>query len=217
MCGAIGRAIDNPFVRDLMDILNIDFEIQTDYNVRPNARLPISIGQNGKPTGVEASWWLFQTRTENGYTYDKRYRSFNTRKDKLLTSRKRDFTNQRCIIPASCFYEWKGNRYRVEPVNDAIAFGGLYRKWATGTNTPHYSCSIITLPPHPRFCHIHDKSLPLMLLPDEIGPWLDDTFRDPNYWLPTLESKIRFDLKVTPVDKKDPSIAIGETEIIRAD
>ncbi|MCW8875719.1 MAG: SOS response-associated peptidase [Kangiellaceae bacterium] len=217
MCGAIGRAIDNPFVRSLMDLLNIDFDTQTDYNVRPNARLPISIGKNRVPTGVEASWWLFQTRAANGYTYDKRYKSFNTRKEKLFTHRRKDFANQRCIIPASCFYEWKGNRYRVEPVDDAIAFGGVYHKWPTDTGTPHYSCSIITLPPHPRFCHIHDKSLPLMLLPDEIEPWLDDTFHAPNYWLPTLESRIRFDLKVTPVDKKDPSLAIRDSEIIRAD
>lgn len=217
MCGAIGRVTDSPFVRALMDILNIQFEPETDFNIRPNARIPISIGQNGAPTGVEANWWLFQSRTENGYTYDKRYKSFNTRKDKLFSNRKRDFAYQRCIIPASCFYEWKGERYKIEPVDDAISFGGLYRKWPTDSDTPHYSCSIITLPPHPRFCHIHDKSLPLMLLPDEIEPWLDDTFHDPNYWLPTLESKIRFDLRVTPVDKKSPDLEIGDSEIIEAD
>ena len=218
MCGAIGRVTDSPFVRALMDMLNIQFNVETDYNIRPNARIPIAIGQNGRATGIEANWWLFQARTENGYTYDKRYKSFNTRKDKLFSNRKKDFSYHRCIIPASCFYEWKGARFKVEPTNGAIAFGGLYKAWQTeDPERPHYSCSIITLPPHPRFSHIHDKSLPLMLLEDEIEPWLDDSFHDPNYWLPTLESKIRFDLRVTPVDKKDPSKEIDASEIIGAD
>lgn len=218
MCGAIGRVTDSPFVRALMDVLNIQFNLATDYDIRPNARIPIAIGQNGQPTGIEANWWLFQAQTETGFTYDNRYKSFNTRKEKLFTNRKKDFMYNRCIVPASCFYEWKGNRFKVEPLNSAIAFGGLYKAWNTGDpNNPHYSCSIITLPPHSRFSHIHDKSLPLMLLPDEIEPWLDDTFHDPNYWQETLETKIRFDLRVVPVDKKDPSIEIGEAEIIAAD
>ena len=217
MCGAIGRVTDSPFVRALMDILNIDFDLETDHNIRPNARIPIAIGQNGNATGVEANWWLFQTRNEDGYTYDKRYKSFNTRKEKLFTNRKNDFAYQRCIIPASCFYEWKGERFQIEPLDQAIAFGGLYRKWPLGNSEFHYSCSIITLPPHPRFSHIHDKSYPLMLLPEEIEPWLDDSFHDPNYWQPTLETKIRFDLRVTPVNKKALEQAIGESEIIVAD
>lgn len=218
MCGAIGIVTHSPFVKALMDILNIHLDTPENYNIRPNARIPASIGRNGAPTGIEANWWLFQARTTDGFTYDKRYKSFNTRKDKLFTNRKKDFGYHRCIIPASCFYEWKGDRYKVEPLDSAIAFGGLYKAWPTGdSETPHYSCSIITLPPHPRFCHIHDKSLPLMLLDNEIEPWLDDSFHDLNYWLPTLETKIRFDLRVTPVDKKDPSKEIGESEIIRAD
>jgi len=218
MCGAIGRVTDSPFVKTLMDMLNIHFNVDTDYNIRPNARIPIAIGQNGEATGIEANWWLFQAKTESGFTYDKRYKSFNTRKEKLFTNRKRDFSYGRCIIPASCFYEWKGERYKIEPVDGAIAFGGLYKAWATDDpEKPHYSCSIITLPPHPRFCHIHDKSLPLMLTPEEIEPWLDESFHDPNYWLPTLESKIRFDLRTVPVNKKNPGEEIGEAAIIKAD
>ncbi len=165
MCGAIGRVTDSPFVRALMDMLNIQFNLDTDYNIRPNARIPIAIGQNGTATGIEANWWLFQTRTENGYTYDKRYKSFNTRKDKLFTNRKNDFMNNRCVVPASCFYEWKGERFKVEPLDSAIAFGGLYKPWNTGfPDNPHYSCSIITLPPHPRFSHIHDISFSLVMV-----------------------------------------------------
>jgi len=218
MCGSIGRVTDNAFVKALMINLGIKTDLPNEHNIRPNASIPISIGKNGAPAAVEANWWLFQTRTENGYAYDKRYKSFNTRKDKLLTNRKKDFTHHRCIIPASCFYEWKGERYKIEAVDSAIAFGGLYKIWPTDKpENLHYSCSIITLPPHPRLSHIHNKSIPLMLLPDEIEPWLDDSFHDPNYWAPTLENKLRFDLRVTPVDRKNPEIEVGASEIIAKD
>ncbi len=230
MCGAIGRVTDNPFVKNLMNMLNIQFDTLDDNNIRPNASIPISIGTQNGPSGVMANWWLFQARKENGYTYDARYKSFNTRKEKLFSNRKQDFANHRCVIPASCFYEWKGFRYKVEAVDRAIAFGGLYKTWPAISvdqndlftqqelsKSPHYSCSIITLPAHSRFSHIHDKSLPLMLLPNEIEPWLDTSFSDTDYWLPSIQSKIRFDLQVTPVDKKNPDKAVGASEIIKAD
>jgi len=222
MCGAIGRVSDNPWVKLLMQRLNIAIETGNDYNIRPNATLPIAIGNQGEIRGVNASWWLFQTRSEKGYTYDKRYKSFNTRKEKLFSNRKRDFGYHRCVIPASCFYEWKGERFKIEAVEGAIAFGGLYKRWPldsgeSGSNGYHYSCSIITLPPHPKLSHIHDKSIPLMLLEEEITPWLDDSFHNLNYWQKTLESRIRFDLAVTPVDKKSPDLSIGPTQIIEAD
>ncbi|TQV85414.1 SOS response-associated peptidase family protein [Aliikangiella coralliicola] len=217
MCGAFGINQNSSLIKILLEALHISTEIESDLNIRPNARIPISIGQGGQATGVEANWWLFQKRTETGFTYHNQWRSFNTRKDKLFSNRQADFSYRRCVIPASCFYEWKGNRYKIEPVDKAIAFGGLYKVWHAGDEPPHYSCSIITLPPHPKLCHIHDKSIPLMLLPEEITPWLDDSFHNPNYWLPTLETKIRFDLRVTPVDKKEPGKEIGESEIIPAD
>jgi len=222
MCGAIGRVSDNPWVKLLMQRLNISVEFGDDHNIRPNASLPIAIGTEGETRGVSASWWLFQTKLENGYTFDKRYKSFNTRKDKLFGNRKRDFGYHRCVIPASCFYEWKGDRFKIEPVEGAIAFGGLYKRWPlnsgkSGVTNYHYSCSIITLPPHPKLSHIHDKSMPLMLLDEEISPWLDDSFHDLNYWQETLDSRVRFDLSVTPVDKKEPRQNIGATQIIKAD
>jgi putative SOS response-associated peptidase YedK len=217
MCGAIGRVTDSPFVKALMQLLKVNINEPNDLNIRPNAQIPVVIGNAAGNSCIKANWWLFQSPTENGYTYDKRYKSFNTRRDKLYTNRARDFATQRCIIPASCFYEWKGSRFKIEAKDSAIAFGGLYKTWPLANGKVHYSCSIVTLPPHPRFNHIHDKSYPLMLLKDEFEPWLDTNFHDPNYWNETLQSKIRFDLKITAVDKKKFDKEISQTETLSAD
>ncbi|MGX5200824.1 SOS response-associated peptidase family protein [Aliikangiella sp. IMCC44632] len=217
MCGAIGRVTDSPFVKSLMQLLEINITEPSDMNIRPNAKLPIVIGSENGNASVKANWWLFQKRIEQGYTYDPRYKSFNTRRDKLFTNRKQDFLSRRCIIPASCFYEWKGHRYKIAAKDRAIAFGGLYKTWSLADGGIHYSCSIITLPPHPRFNHIHDKSFPLMLLEDEFEPWLDTRFHDLNYWSNALETSIRFDLQIEPVNKQQPEASIGPTELLSAD
>ena len=220
MCGAIGLVTDNYFVKQLMKELGVElYEENNNDNIRPNDKISISIEQGGHHIGVKAAWWLFQKRIDDqlfdDYTYDKRYRSFNTRKDKLFNNRLDDFKYRRCIIPASCFYEWKDARYKIEAVDSAIAFGGLYKVWPEASQTNrHYSCSIITLPPVDKLSHIHDKSFPLMLLPEEYNSWLDSSLNDPFFWKNTLDSRIRFDLKVTPVDRLNPSIVIGQSQFI---
>nr|WP_256489361.1 SOS response-associated peptidase family protein [Pleionea sp. CnH1-48] len=216
MCGSLSQNLENPFLQQLMKMygMRIDpLRVQqnpTPLDIRPNGRLNIILSENDQIAMKPANWWLFQTLTEDGYTYDKRYRSFNTRKDKLYSSRQQDFATQRCIIPAQCFYEWNQHRYRIAPVNGSIAFGGLYHRYPTAEGI-HYSCSIITLPPHDRFRSIHDKSFPLMLTQDEITPWLDASFNDTHYWSTALETKIRFDLLITPVDSKSPDIVAGDS------
>lgn len=216
MCGAIGMVTDSSDVRELCELLGIRLG-SSDYDIRPTASISIAIDEAGSSTGVEATWWLDQQRTLFGYDYDKRWRSFNTRAEKLFTTRRREFSESRCILPASFFCEWKSERYKIEPVDGAIAFGGIYKRWPLSSGETHYSCSLITLPPHPRFSHIHSKSFPLMLLPNEREQWLSSSFDNPSFWRPRLESKIRFDLRVTPVDRQDPSVEIGDSVVIEAD
>ncbi|MGQ7276315.1 SOS response-associated peptidase family protein [Marinobacter sp. V034] len=73
----------------------------------------------------------------------------------------------------------KGNKqcYNIAPVESAIAFAGLYELWDfDGNIVPSYT--IITLPPHKRFSHIHEKSLPLMLSQEDFDIWLDPNLQN---------------------------------------
>ncbi len=220
MCGAIGMVTDSPEVEELLRFLQIRFHGDSNFDIRPNARIPIAVGSLDGPVLHMANWWLFQQRTLFGYTYDKRYRSFNTRADSLWGRRRTEFASCRCVVPASFFCEWKGSRYRIEPVEGAIAFGGLYKIWPEHPmekHTQQVSCSIITLPPNRQFSHIHSKSFPLMLRRDEIERWLDPKHKDVEAWRPVLQSKIRFDLRVTPVDRNDARNETGPSEVLRAE
>jgi putative SOS response-associated peptidase YedK len=60
----------------------------------------------------------------------------------------------------------------VPQASGAVALGGLYEIWRFGDElVPGFS--VIRLPPHLKFAHIHAKSLPLMLEPEDFDAWLD--------------------------------------------
>tara|TARA_R110000823_G_scaffold43963_2_gene113959 strand:+ start:2580 stop:3038 length:459 start_codon:yes stop_codon:yes gene_type:complete len=115
----------------------------------------------------------------------------------------RRFHSQRAIIPASGFHEWTGEKghkqcYNIHPVNSAIAFAGLYELWDFQVDIVP-SFAIITLPPHPRFSHIHPKSIPLMLKPEDFDMWLDPNLTNTDPFQHLLKGHISEPLSVEPI------------------
>ncbi len=80
------------------------------------------------------------------------------------------------------------------------------------------SFTIITLPGHPRFSHIHERSIPLMLRRDDYDMWLDPalTNTDPFQEL-LLQSRIRLPLTITLVDSPSSMKVTGEPEYLAPD
>jgi len=80
---------------------------------------------------------------------------------------KRPLRYQRCIIPASAFFEWKGNpgakvKYRIA------------RKDGDELTT----CTIITIQPNELVAPIHTR-MPVILLPEDEDHWLDPDMSEP--------------------------------------
>src|SRR5690606_11737810 len=132
--------------------------------------------------------------------------TFNLQSRRLPSSPlwKSRYRHKRAIIPASGFHEWKplGDRKQVmeiHPRNAAIAFAGLYDHW-TFEGVDYTAFTMITLPPHPRFSHIHAKSIPLMLQPQDFDLWLDPDFDQVDAFADLMKPHIAQDLEVVPVD-----------------
>ena len=175
-----------------------------------------------------AIWWLLLDRTETGFKASK-YTSFNTRYDKLNVPRSagyKAFRESRCIIPVNGFGESQYQNGRaqsyhdMEPDNGVLLMGGLTRYWRhPKTGVVQQSCSVITLPPHPKLTHIHAKSMP-MIVPQEkdiIDLWLDPNETDVVQFEPLLQPHIPQSLTATPIDKPSHYNAIGPSELIPAD
>ncbi|MDF3127386.1 SOS response-associated peptidase family protein [Rheinheimera sp. 1928-s] len=227
MCGRL-NVIDCPEVIDLCGQLGINLQdqampLRTSRFIRATNKISIVVEQNGQRRLQDAIWWLLLEQAEHGYK-PSQYTSFNTRYDKLNVKGSAGyaaFRTQRCIIPAAGFGETEvvngKNQYTDFIGKSGLALGGLYRTWLnkeTGELT--YSCSVITLPPHPKLIPYHSKASPLMLSPNVFDSWLTidrciDKFE--NFLVPNLP----VDLNAIRIDKPSIFDEISEPVFIKSD
>ncbi len=226
MCGRL-NVTDNPLVIGLLEELGIPLwpnTLRTGRFIRATNTVSVVLEHNGQRRLQDAIWWLLLEPTDSGFK-PSQYTSFNTRSDKLHTKGSAGFTayrQQRCIIPASGFGETEvidGKSVYHDFIGEkAIAFGGLYRTWLnkeTGELT--YSCSIITLPPHPKLLPYHSKAMPLMLPPEQLDLWLSPTQQDVSVFDDLLKPVLRQQLTGFQIDKPSHFQQIGQEFVLTAD
>jgi putative SOS response-associated peptidase YedK len=97
---------------------------------------------------------------------------------------KRPLRFQRCIIPASAFFEWKGSpgakaKYRIARTDgELFGFAGLYDTWREPSGDELTTCTIITTVPNDAVAPIHNR-MPVILLPEDEDTWLDPDLTEP--------------------------------------
>lgn len=227
MCGRL-NVIDCPEVIDLCGQLGISLKdqampLRTSRFIRATNKVSIVVEQNGQRRLQDAIWWLLLEQAEHGFK-PSQYTSFNTRYDKLNVKGSAGysaFRTQRCIIPAAGFGETEvvdgKNQYTDFIGESGLAMGGLYRTWLnkeTGELT--YSCSVITLPPHPKLMPYHTKASPLMLSQDVFDTWLSPD-QDVSPFDKILAAKISVPLMALPIDKPSTFNPAGEPVLIPVD
>lgn len=90
------------------------------------------------------------------------------------------FKKHRCLIPATCFYEWhKVDAKTKQPFAIGMADGhpfamaGLWEVWDDpATQSPLYSATILTTTPNELLAPIHDR-MPVILPRETWNFWLD--------------------------------------------
>ncbi|ALZ76865.1 SOS response-associated peptidase family protein [Rheinheimera sp. F8] len=241
MCGRL-NVTDNPLLIELLEQLGIhlypaastqteqapaqlalDLPIRTGRFIRATNLVSIVLQQDGQRRLQDAIWWLLLEQTEQGFKPGP-YTSFNTRSDKLHVRGSAGFQayrQQRCIIPASGFGETEivqgVSRYTDFIGQRALAFAGLYRTWLNkNTGELTYSCSIITLAPHPKLTPFHSKAMPMMLPPSAFDLWLDPD-SNINQFNDLLQPKIYTRLRAIPINKPSLYQAIAAVVEVEAD
>jgi putative SOS response-associated peptidase YedK len=222
MCGRF-NVIDSPQVQTLMATLNIQAgQLRFTPDAAPGSLISIVLDSPSGHVLSDALWWLLLDADTLKPNYQ--YATFNSRWDKLSQKGSLAFhpyRESRCIIPASAFIEGLGDNktyHKIELLDSAIAFGGLYRHYINRhTGESAYAASIITLGPVPEWQHIHPKSQPLMLPIDNkalIEAWLDKDNKDVTQFEPLLASRIRAPQRVTPIGRPSKWDVQGEPWVI---
>ncbi len=91
---------------------------------------------------------------------------------------------QRCLIPADGFIEWvrigkAKHPFHLRMSDGAVfAIAGIWQTWRSSKGDVVSSCSIITTEANAVVRPLHDR-MPVILRPDDYGPWLDPERRTP--------------------------------------
>lgn len=155
------------------------------HNVAPTHNMPVVCeNRDGERTIRPFRWGLlpFWAKEEKVS-----YSMINARGESLDSKKsyKKSFKQYRCLVPASGFYEWKGEKgnktpYYIHPTHEPMfAFAGLYNVWESpeGKKTPSYT--IIITEANQKMSTLHDR-MPAMLLKEEWDEWLDPDNHDTN-------------------------------------
>ena len=84
---------------------------------------------------------------------------------------------RRCLVPATGFYEWKGDPRRKQPFaitlpdRPMFAFAGLWESWKPAAGEPVETFTIVTTESSKAVAEVHDR-MPVILPKDAEACWL---------------------------------------------
>jgi len=151
------------------------------YNICPTDPVDVVIERGGKRDlvpmrwGLIPSWWK-KSAKEIPATFNARA---ETLADKPMF---RDaFKRNRCLIPASGYYEWLATPTGKQPYyytardGSALTFAGLWDVWKNkGTGTALQSCTMVVTTANALAGKVHDR-MPVLLQPQDFDGWLAGT------------------------------------------
>lgn len=135
-------------------------------DIRPSERTHVIVAGTPKPCSVPMTWGI---QGNHGLI-------INARKETLWEKPafRHLIQNRRCLLPASCFYEWDSKKHKVTfyDKDDNILFlAGVYQAAPDGGQFV-----IITAPANETVKPIHDR-MPVLIPESLIGEWLSNPER----------------------------------------
>lgn len=159
--------------------------IKPRYNIAPTNKVPVVVEKEKKFTLEIMKWGLvpFWAKDEKiGY------KMINARSETVAEkpSYRKPFKSQRCIVPATGFYEWQNAKdkkipYYFKPKGEKLfAIAGLFDIWKDPDGKDLKTFTILTTEPNKMAGSIHDR-MPLILEENEEKDWLDPANSDTDF------------------------------------
>jgi putative SOS response-associated peptidase YedK len=196
MCGRYGRRGDKQKIAEAFHLKVETEDFAEDEDARPGSIQPVvMVNKDGERDFANMRW---------GFKLPDRL-LFNTRSDAATTSKfwKEKFAEKRCIIPASSFFEWqgeKGSKTKYEVVVPHHKYFGMAGVWAPWKNPKtekwEDTFSIFTSDPNGVMVKIHDRQ-PVILEQRDYEEWLAPTERPPVHLLRVFPDE---KMKMMPVE-----------------
>lgn len=141
----------------------------------PTNIVPVITGVSGSKKNAELFKWGFPNYRQNSGVI------INARCETLAekSTFRKLLQNNRCLIPASGFYEWKTiekrkEKYLIRPTSDKLMyFAGLYNNFTDKNGLPFTSFVIITTEANSQMSQIHTR-MPVILSSAVANSWMND-------------------------------------------
>jgi putative SOS response-associated peptidase YedK len=178
MCGRYRLSRRKQVLAEHFDTDFDDLEWEPRFNVAPTQPVPVlRLGNSGAISASLMRWGLIPSWSKDPKVGA---RTINARSE--TAAEKPTFRgplrNQRCLIPADAFYEWKRTGKVKQPYCFEVgqvalfAFAGLWDCWRGPDGRAVETCTILTTTANDLLEGIHDR-MPVILPPYQYQAWLD--------------------------------------------
>lgn len=236
MCGRFVVAKTAGLIATVFEVDEIIDQADINYNIAPTNQVNIIVDRafsNGEPVDEisreihSARWGLVPRWAKSP---NEAAPLINARIETVLEkpSFKDAVIRQRCLVPASGYYEWVINPdgtkqpYYVNAGEDGfLAFAGLFEWWADPTKTGKdrwlLSTTILTKPGAPELAHIHERN-PVFLNAETLDYWLDESIEGDKDLLEAIghgSDKVAAEALFFKVDSAVGNVRSSGPELIR--
>jgi putative SOS response-associated peptidase YedK len=223
MCGRYVSPDDAAIEREF-NLVRTEWQFPASYNVAPTQDVPvIRVQKEGARTGSRMHWGLIPFWAKG---VQPKYSTINATIEKLTdaaTWRGPWKRGQRCIMPATGFFEWqvladgktKQPYYITLNDQDILGFAALWDSSKRDDGVTVESCTIVTMPANALMTEIHNVKhrMPAILTKEDRDAWLTTT---PDDAFKLLRQYPDTHMVATPVSKRVNTPKNNDAELIAA-
>jgi putative SOS response-associated peptidase YedK len=189
------------------------------FNIPPGTRQPVIVQGTGGRELVQMQWGLLPRTSPDPCAARP---VINARAESLADKPgfRQLLNTNRCLIPASGFFEWKQDRTKKNPYyfhlpgQPVFAFAGLYHMWRNSSGTPLPTYAIITTVPNPLVAEVHTR-MPVILTRENEERWLTECQFSPGDLAGLLAPCPAGDMEMTRVPDLVNNPVIDDERVVR--
>lgn len=182
MCGRYTLNKKSDVIAKRFNIAKMPKDLRQNFNVAPSQVMPVIIEDESGKRRVEQMKWGIPRMLGKDLVKE----LINTRADKAFGGFwKRTVLNQRCLVPATGFYEWKTLKdgktpFFIHPKDlELYAFAGIWDTWKSRDGQEIKTYSIMTTEPNKEMKAIHNR-MPVILHQEDEATWLEPSNDNPD-------------------------------------
>lgn len=175
MCGRFVLFIPLADIAREFEIEQLSFEFGPDYNIGPSREVPLVVRDTDKR--LILSRWGFVPVWSDDLAIGSRMINARAETAAEKPAFRKALASQRCIVPASGFYEWRKIGSRKQPVyitrkdGKMMALAGIHNTWVSPTGEKVSTFAILTTQPNELVKEIHNR-MPVILKKEHYEQWL---------------------------------------------